>query len=490
MDMTSSSANADGESEPNAPKVQAHAEWDPLQAVRVHLPGTETFVGILDPEPNLFLDEFSLVDAQREHTRLVDDIAACLGADEPVHYLHDDLADGDGMDALLSSRVSFDLGELEENERVNQREELWTRLHELNPHTQLQAIACNAEVIRHRADGDGNNCVGSNPNRWDTTSVRLSQPLSNLYFQRDSQFVTQTGVVLCSMKEDTRKPEVDIARAAWEALDGQYDVDIVADMSRVDEHDVSEYVPERDDVQLTDVLVEGGDFMPAGEFSLLGVSAKIREGVAYPDYGIGEDDTELLHRTTYAAGHRLVMDDAFGATEVGLVRAPFEAARERAGGSEIDMDIMHLDTWFNFVDEDLAVAHRAWLDNTEVDVYRRTGDDAEPYVLDRPDVNFGDYVRGKGFEIVDAVELVDPDHEDAEDALKAITNFLTLGPRKILPVRFEEDDGSVMAQFVETLREDYDVKIVPDGEGREIENLRAGYGAIHCMTTPIRRVPQ
>lgn len=489
--MCSGRTDVDETPSTDRPSASAHAEWDPLQAVRVHLPGIETFVGTLDPEPNLFLEEFSLVEAQHEHLRLVDALEAGLDADDPVHYLHDDLAASDGlMEGLLSSRVRFDLDELDEDDRVEQRDALWSRLHRLDPHTQLQAIASNAEVVRHRGERGEQDPVGSNPNRWDTTSVRLTQPLTNLYFQRDTQFVTQKGVVLCHMTEPTRKPEVDIARTAWEALDGLYDVDIVADTSRMENHDVSEHVPERDDIQSTSVTVEGGDFLPAGEFSLLGVSAKIREGAAYPAYDVDEDDTELVHRTTYAAGHRLLLEDAFGAPEVGLVRAPFEAARDRGTETELDMDIMHLDTWFNFVDDDLAVAHRELLDGTQVDIYRATGDEREPYVLDRPDVNFGEYIRDQGFEVVDTVELVDPGHENAAAALKAITNFLTLGPRKILPVRFDADEEGVMARFVETMRTEYDVEIVPEGEGCTIENLRAGYGAVHCMTTPIRRTPE
>ncbi|MCF2164974.1 MULTISPECIES: arginine deiminase family protein [Halobacterium] len=480
------------ESVDDSTKVQATAEWDPLQAVRMHLPGAETFVGIMDPEPNLFLNDFSLVDAQQEHLSLSQDLEAALPASNPIHYLHDDLANGNGMNALLSSRVNFDLSELGADEQVNRRDKMWARLHELSPHTQIQAVLGNAEVIRHHSHSD-EEVPGSNPDRWDTTSVQLEQPLTNMYFQRDQQFVTQNGVVLCSMKEDTRKPEVDIARASWEALDGdEFDVDIVADMSQVREHDVTEHVPERDDIQETEVLVEGGDFYPAGEFSLLGVSAKIPEGEAYPKHDIAADDTEYVHRSTYAAGHRLLMDDAFGSEEVGLVRAPFEAAQAHKDddNGEVEMDIMHLDTWFNFVDDDLVVAHKELVENTTLDVYARTHGGEKPYTLERPDVNFGEYLREKGFEIVDVYDYVDPSHPDTDMALKAITNFLTVGPRKILPVRFSDDDDGVMKQFIDGLQEDYDVTVIPDGEGRKIINLRAGYGAIHCMTTPLRRTPE
>ncbi len=475
----------------NRRKVQVNAEWDPMQAVRVHLPGVETFVGILDPEPNLFLDEFSLVDAQREHLNLVDVIESSLEADDSVHFLHDDLAHDRRMDGLLSARVSFDLSELEADEQVTELDSLWTRLHQLQPHTQLQAIASNARVKRHRGEVDeGELAADSSRIRWDTTSVELSEPLTNLYFQRDPQFVTREGVVLCRMKEPTRRPEVGIAKVAWEAISGTFDVNIVADMRSVTAHDVTAFVPERSDIQSKDIVVEGGDFLPAGEFALLGVSAKIPDGIAHPEFGITADDTEFVIRTSYAAGHKLLMQDVFGTPEVGLVRAPFEAARERSTDSDIDMGIMHLDTWFNFIDDDLVVAHRALVDNTTVDIYQHTGEEGRPYELTHADVNFGTYIRDKGFEIVDTVEHIDLSHELAVDVLKGITNFLTVGPRRIIPVRFEPGDEHVTAGFMEVLQEEYDVEIVPEGEGCYIPNLREGYGSIHCMTTPIRMMPE
>lgn len=484
-----SKSTRDSDVDKETPKARVHAEWDPLQAVRLHRPGLETYIGTLDPDPNLFLDQFSLLEAQNEHDSLVGDLRSSLGSEESVHYLHEDIDSKEVMDVLLSSRVDFDLSDVNEETRLRQQDSLWSRMHGLDSHSQLQAIATNATVKRNTPDDfDADEFNGSNPARELTTSVRLNEPVSNLYFQRDSQFVSQAGVVLCSMRKNTRQPEIEIARAAWEALDGEFDVDIVADMSRVQEHNVSEYVPERDDIQSNEVFVEGGDYMPAGDFSLLGVSADVSDGT-YPEYDVGEDDTELVLRTSYAAGHRLLMEDAFGAPEVGLVRAPYQAARERTGIGEVDMDIMHLDTWFNFVDDDLVVAHKELVENTEVDIYERTGDEERPYELTRPNVNFGDYIQDeRGFEVVDAVELVDHEHEEADAALKAITNFLTLGPRRILPVRFEKSEDDVMTRFIQTMKEDYDVEIVPDGEGRKIKNLRGGYGAIHCMTTPIRRV--
>ena len=484
MSKTAQESDVEGD----VPNVRVNAEWDPLRAVRLHRPGLETYVGTLDPDPNLFLDQFSLLKAQKEHESLVGDLRESLDFEDSVHYLHEDLDNKEAMDVLLSSRVDFDLSEVNEDTRLSQQDALWSRIHGLDPHSKLQAIATNATVKRNVPENGDQGFNGSNPARRLTTSVTLEKPLSNLYFQRDSQFVSQAGVVLCSMRKNTRQPEIEIARAAWEALDGEFDVDIVADLSRVQEHDVTEHVPERDDIESTDVYVEGGDYMPAGDFSLLGVSADVSD-VTYPTCGVEEEDTELVLRTTYAAGHRLLMDGGFGAPEVGLVRAPYRAARERAGSGEADMDIMHLDTWFNFVDDDLVVAHEELVDNTTLDIYERTGEEGHPYELARPNVNFGSYIRDeKGFEIADAVSLVDHEHEDANAALKAITNFLTLGPRKILPVRFEHSDDDVMTRFIERMKDDYGVEVVPDGEGRKIKNLRGGYGAVHCMTTPIRRV--
>lgn len=510
-DGTEAQGTGEATGESNRPRATATAEWHELESVRVHEPGFETFAGTLDAEANLFLEQFALFEARAEHERLADELER-HGVD--VHHLHEDLDRTGAMDQLLSSRVSFDLSEVAEEVRSEKRDQLRSKLRDSSAYDKLQAVAINATVVRHRPE-DGT-VEGPNPGRYYAGGLRVERPLSNLYFQRDQQFVTERGVVVCSMNKNTRRPEVEVVRATWNGLgadlpgeaeggDLEKDPDtgiVVADMSTVDEHEVSDRIAEHAGVQSKEVHVEGGDFVPAGDFALLGVSAKISAGEEYPEYGIAAEDTEYPFRTTYTAGHKLLTEDVFGTEEVALVRAPFEAAQNSGEyAEEIDMATMHLDTWFNLVDEDLAVAHGPLLE-TEVDVYRavQEGNGRRTYELTNLEagersgdqLKFGEYIRDeRGFEVVDVVEHIDEDDPAAVKALKAVTNFLTLGPRTVLPIRIAGEDGEefegVLADFVGTLREDHDVEIVPDGEGLAMENLRSGYGGVRCLTTPIRR---
>lgn len=98
----------------------------------------------------------------------------------------------------------------------------------------------------------------------DRTNVELRQPISNTLFQSDTVVVGDQGPVLCEMGESVRQDELPIVRRAWERLGAEF----THGMSRP---------------------LEGGEFLPAGQFALLGVSAEI-------------DGREEVIRTTYEAG--------------------------------------------------------------------------------------------------------------------------------------------------------------------------------------------
>jgi arginine deiminase len=112
--------------------------------------------------------------------------------------------------------------------------------------------------------------------------------------------------------------------------------------------------------------LEGGDYLPAGEFGLFGVSADRPDG-------------ERLVRTSRAAARELLAADAVGHPEVGLVRAPLAAdrrsrARHAGGDREAGMEIMHLDTWLNLAGHDLAVGRRPLVEAATVEVFLRDGE--------------------------------------------------------------------------------------------------------------------
>jgi len=92
------------------------AEFEPLEAVRVHEPGLELWSGAVDPGPNLFEDPVPPAQARREHRRIAETLAA---AGVEVHHLADDLAAAGVLDDLVRERVTVpaDGPDLEERRR-------------------------------------------------------------------------------------------------------------------------------------------------------------------------------------------------------------------------------------------------------------------------------------------------------------------------------------------------------------------------------------
>lgn len=440
----------------------ARAEFDKLQAVRVHRPGFETFAGAIDKLPNLFLDDFNVRNAQKEHDRLVDVLEQ---ENVNVHTLLEDLESGKRLEDLLKEFVTVHVRDTGTKRREAVKSAIWTHLKELDPNMKFQSIVTNLTLDRRgyrHDDEDYRKNLGTRGlgiERKDSTSLTFDQPLSNLLFQRDQQILTANGPILCKLKNSTRRPESRIVGHAWEAIGAE----IVADLNESESHSVPE--EHRSDVPES-VFIEGGDFFPVGEFALLGVG-----GTA--------SGLEQL-RTTYAAGHKLIADDVLGVDEVGLVRAPYANAEDlNLGGSEdvqeTEMDIMHLDTWFNIAEESLAVGIEPLLETAVVDVFVHDGDG---WTVEET-CTFAEYLSSKGFTVI-PVPL--------EESTTA-TNFLTLDDGKVLPVYQPDSDGDYRPgqnRTIERLR-NHGVEIVPNGVGIDIQHLRSGYGGIHCLTTPLLR---
>lgn len=384
------------------------AAYDRLDAVRVHTPGPELLSGSLDPEPNLFDGYVPPDQARREHERIV---AAIEDAGVDVHQLADDLAAGDALTELARRHVTvpddFDLDGV---------------LSAFDARETLGLVLARAHV---EPEPDG------------ATSVRFERPLSNTLFQADSSLIGDRGPVLCEMYEPVRRPEVPLARRAWEGVGAE----VVHD--------------------LTDEPVEGGEFLPAGEFALLGVSAEI-------------EGKEEVIRTTYAGGRNLLDSGAVGYDEVGLVRAPLAADRRLRAEHGTGTRVLHLLGWCNLAAEDVAVVDTTLAEAAAVDVYVRKGDD---YALDRSTSTLA-YLREKGFEIV-----------DTSPAERWAANFLPIDDGRILTLYEPGPDGEYDPDrnpTIERLRE-RGVEVLPDDTGLPVGTLTNGAGGINCMTIPLGR---
>lgn len=414
------------------PDNTVRAEWEPLDAVRVHTPGIELWSGSLDPGPNLFENHVPPDRARAEHERIV---ATLEDAGVEVHQLADDLAAAGALDRLVRESVSVRTDDGEEPADVD------GILSSFDAHEKLQLALARVTLDRHADDlaaADGVPGTDGTRNRSPATSLRIDRPISNVYFQRDTTILGDRGPVLCNMFEPVRQPEIPIVRDAWAGVGAEIRY------------------------EMTDEPVEGGEFIPADEFALLGVSAEV-------------DGEERVIRTSYAAGERLMEDGAVGYDEFGLVRAPLEADRRLRREHGADSRVMHLLGWFNIAAEGLAVLDADLARAAEVDVYQKRGDG---YEFDHS-TDVLAYVRDeKGFDVID----ISWDE-------RWPTNFLAVDDGVVIPLYEPGENGEYRPEnnpTIEALKE-RGVRVLPDGEGLPRAALTNGAGGIHCMTTPISR---
>jgi arginine deiminase len=389
-------------------EFSVRAEHERLNAVRVHAPGLELWSGGVDPGPNLFEAPVPPERARREHDRLVRTLE---GAGVEVHRLADDLASAGALDDLVRAHVT-----------VPDEVDLDAALAAWEPREKLQLALARARLERH-ADA--------------ATSVHVERPLSNVFFQRDTTIVGDRGPVLCEMHEPVRRPELPFVRRAWEGLG-------------------AEFVHE-----MTGEPLEGGEFLPAGEFALVGVSAEV-------------DGEEVVVRTTYDAGTQLLESGALGYDEVGLVRAPLAADRRRRAEHDVGSRVMHLLGWCNVAAEGLAVVDADLARHASVDVYAHRGDG---YEFDRSTTTLA-YLDERGYDVVDVAP-----------SERWPTNFLAVEDGRVVPLYEPDEDGEYRPEHnptIERLKE-YGVEVLPDGEGLPLGALTNGAGGIHCMTTPLSR---
>lgn len=389
------------------PQFSVNAEYDRLDAVRLHTPGLELWSGAVDPEPNLFDDHVAPDQARREHERIADTLA---GAGVEVHQLADDLADAGTLDSLVREYAT-----------LPDETDVEAMLSTFDPREKLQLVLARPSFSR----------------KGRASHVDLDWPISNIHYQRDTTILGDKGPVLCKMGEPVRQFELPIVRRAWEGLGTEFAYEM-------------QHEP-----------LEGGEFLPAGEFALVGVSAE------------GDGDEEVI-RTTYAAGRELLDNGAVGYDEVGLVRAPLAADRKNRAEHGIGSRVLHLLGWLNIAAEGLAVTDPELARHATVDVYARRSDG---YELDRS-LSTLDYLDEQGYDVV-----------ELEPTERWAANFLAVDDGVVVPLYEPDENGEYRPENNRTLErlKERGVTVLPDGEGLPQETLTRGAGGIHCMTTPLNR---
>ncbi len=427
------------------------AEWDTLKKVVVHKPGMEMFFGLLEPYGSLYERAFSRQGAREEHDNLAHILHNILGVQ--VCRLKDLILDAAAKrprirDKLIKmARETLDHeGDSETVKRA--KEEFENNIPYLDTQHFFYIMLVNPKILFKTQKGTRN--IEQN--------VDLRQPLANLYFMRDQQFITDKGAVICRMAKPSRRRETQITKFLIE--------------------DVLE-MPIAKEIQAPGTI-EGGEFLPMGKFALV---------------GIGD-------RTNQEAINQL-LEVHFQFEELGVVHQPMHPLIP--SDQPDPMVNMHLDTYFNVASRNVVVGCEMLLKNAKVDIYHNEG--GGKFVKDKKEIFLDKYIKSKGFEIANITTL---------EQLSYASNFLTISDGKILAVEIERSVRDVLknlktkaqknhkryGKLYAQAKADFE-KLKNEGgffphkrelysKGVEaypiiLKNLTGGFGAAHCMTCSITR---
>jgi arginine deiminase len=396
-----------------AREVGSAAEWLKPALILVHTPGEELFSGVLHPEAALYEQTFSIDEAKKEHLQYIKQLKA-KGIE--VVTVEDALlkADRDELIKMADDAIHFDADNLRENDREDQKKKHKALLSQMDARVLVRAILQRPTI--RLAYENSNLPPGTAFNLVPTYTF---QPVMNLYFTRDQMITTANTVVLSNMKKEVRRIEPKIMEFVLTALK----------------------IPVRKIVKDSAVL-EGGDFIPAGERAFIGMGDRTNE--------------EGVHSL-------LNSDDVFGTDEVVVVKESWHQQQES-----------HLDTYFNVIDRDLVVLVEDRHDcsnNKEkclfADVWRKGKDG-----------RFSKQLADRSF-----VELLKEWHYDiipvsVEDQKNYGVNFLTVGKREIFVVR--GISGGYRKQLKDKGVDVHEINF---------DNMKLGYGAAHCTTQVLHRSP-
>ncbi|KPK33680.1 MAG: amidinotransferase [Chlamydiae bacterium SM23_39] len=427
------------------------AEWHPLKKVVIHRPGMEMFLGLLEPYSALYERAFSREGARKEHEFLERILKYEFNIE--VIKLRDTVLDA----AKKRHRIREKLIELardcleyggDEATMKRAKEEFEKNIPYFDNLHFFYMIMMNPLIFFRTAKGARNIEV----------NITARQPVANLYFMRDQQFMTDKGIIICRMSKPSRRKETKITRFLWEdILDLPIEKEIEAPGT-----------------------IEGGEFIPMDKFALV---------------GIGD-------RTNRDAIEQLLTVD-FNYEEIGVVHQPLHPL---VGSDKPDPMInMHLDTYFNVASSEIVVGSEILLKNAIVEVYRNEG--YGKFTKELKEINLYDYIKKKKFEIVNITTL---------EQLAYAANFLCVDNRQILAVEVERNVKGVLdtlkirsrrepkrlGKLYNQAMQDYEY-LKSEGQffphkkelykfGIEVypvslKNLTGGFGAAHCMTCVLNR---
>lgn len=246
--------------------------------------------------------------------------------------------------------------------------------------------------------------------------LNFRTPNLNLTFTRDQQIVTPRGVVINRMGSQQRLPETIIMKFCFEKLG----IPIIGEVQEPG-------------------LLEGGDYYSAGnDLCLIGTGL----------------------RTNMLAVESGLKSDWFGTTRVAVVRDLFDCDQQR----------MHLDTVFNICGDNVCTMLEDIMGSQSLIrrlVTEYTKDSKGHYVITKRDIEFSEYMRREGYEIIAMTQK----QQEAYGL-----NYLNLGNSYIL-----SPNESAARTMLENKAFRGDVQVL------DYSGMTTMYGSLHCCSQVLFR---
>jgi arginine deiminase len=413
---------------PTIPSI--YNETDPLDEVLVWgEPGIETLLGQLLPKTrSLFHSYYDVLEARREFWHMQGMIQASGAAVTRA------------KDAFVAATARYAYPSMPENVKalrhaLVERADAFYRFYGAHKARELAAEGAETTIESlHRAVlSEMNTILDEDIARYGPeAAIRLNallslerpSPMANIFYGRDQSQVVADKVVISSLRWEIRRPESKIYRLALEELGYS---------GRI--------------VEIGDGFLEGGDLVMFNNTCYVGVGA----------------------RTTLAAVKDLYrkLSDTFQRENIRLLAVSNERHVEESNFflSPVTehQQLMHLDMFFIPLRRDLAMAYTDELDQRKVaQIVERNG-----RVVAEPLGDFRAHLAAEGVSVLEV---------DAAEQANFATNLLHLGGDRLLAALSR--NPRVNAELAER---GFNVQFA------EINRLVGGFGAVHCMTAPVKR---
>lgn len=255
-------------------------------------------------------------------------------------------------------------------------------------------------------------------------SLSHELPLANIFYGRDQSQTLTDRIVLSSLKWEIRQPEVGVFK-----------------------HALHELGYANGFIEIEDGILEGGDVAMLGDTCYIGVGA----------------------RTTLGAVENLCLKLGAELERKGVQLAAVinkrhvEEASVFAAPTDEHMHLMHLDMFWIPLAQNLVMAYGREIDRREV---VRISSNRGNLVKEELG-SFRGFLLGKGVEIIEV---------DEAEQQNFATNLLNLGNKTVIVAL------SANRRVIQEL-ERRGFRVL----SAELNKLVNGYGAIHCLTAPVRR---